>query len=111
MRVEVGKEYLLTIPADSYNDDISYHGQGTAHKYQKLKEIDGKRVKVKGNLRLYSDNLIVELSQDVNTPFYIPKTFIADIPRLADRCNCTIQQLFMAGCACGAFKREKKKKS
>ena len=107
MEVLIGKEYILNITKDISEEKIDYLGKTIALRYYKWAEISGKRVHIKSKLRSLVDYYEVYLVNDVNNVFFVSKRMLAAVPQLFAKCSCSSRGLFISGCRCGAFQKEK----
>lgn len=105
MQVSINEIYKLNFPRDLWNDRIAYLNKISAPKYAWIKEINGKKVKIKSKTKLVTEFYVAFLVKDYNSSFYVSKEYLLDCG--ANSCNCDSFNLFWMGCKCGAFQQEK----
>lgn len=107
MEITVNNIYLLDIPRSLLNDKISYTNSVVSPMYVWLKQVHGKKVKVKATTKLVTDFYSVILLKGFSQPFYVSKKCLAECKLESIKCTCGSFDLFWLGCQCGAFKRER----
>lgn len=107
MQIAINGIYKLNFPRELWNDKIGYVNKIAAPKYNWIKEINGKKVKIKSRTKLVTDFYIATLIKDFNSSFYVSQTNLLDCGLATIKCNCESYNLFWMGCKCGAFQHEK----
>lgn len=111
-QIQIGVIHKLNIPLDVHENSIDWINQRSKKFFSVLKEIDGKRVMVKTRTRTDLSKYIVSLVDLPQDTFHVLKKYLEiDAPEAPVPCSCLLNILVNRGCQCGAFQKEKEKKS